>query len=692
MYSLFKKIFPSKIFISFIVITGVCSFAGISFAAGLHYDASTSSSIGNAAPVITVTPSDGNSSLANKINQGSNITFTAIAKDVNGDQYYLAICKTDAIAAGNNAAPTCPGGMWAVSSATNSDAQATANHTVTGSDGTVNNWYAFVCDKVGGGGACTPANGHGNRGFAEGIITFSGIPAEGATLIVDGVTYEFDTAGNGVTGGNTAVNTSTAQTPAECAGLLAAAESGANSSMTAKSTAVYVFADTAGSIGNGINMAKAGDTGNVITLSGANLTGGNDGNASPFYTNLAGTFGTVVVTDTGDSSSIDPGDTLKFKLPQGTVTATAGSNVNMYICSSSTTGFNYSTNTCTGGSMICSATNVNPTSQDAICQESGNNLVPIPTGHGIKYFYVYVEDNADLGAIGTNQQSYNVMDVRPVLVSYPSYPQPGSLTAGGSIPYTFTVSLTDNNGDGDVTNVKGILFDKSAVTHSCAANDNNCYIKSSCTLSGVDGDNALLATCALPSIWFNANASNWDIEAVATDGTGDEAFADGGYNLTIGALSALDVPEGSIAYGSVAIGYVSAKTTTTIANMGNQALDISLSGSPMTSGSNSIPVNMQEWYHTNTDFNWSSSTTDPGPYTLVSTANQGCTLGVDCGDAQGCLNRNILVRGSDHTSTATNESIYWKLKIPETQAIGSYSGTNTFSAEIHGQCAGGKSY
>jgi cysteine-rich repeat protein len=663
------------------------SYGGEGTGAGL----ATTAGVANSSPMFTVTPSDGGSSSGAPTNVGSNVTFTATAKDLNSDQYYLAVCKTNAITAGNGTAPTCDGGAWAISVEANSNVTASVNYTVQNSDATVNNWYAFVCDKVTGGGACYPATGSGDQGFAIGTVTFIGVPADGTTVTADGVTYEFDTAGNGVTGGNTAVNTATADVPLDAANALVTAYTGgtAGSHAVRRANIVYVYANTKGASGNSIGMAKAGDTGSVIAISGANLTGVSDANASPFYVRHVSSFGTVAVTDTSDGT-IQPGDILKFKLAQGTIIA--DSNVNMYICSSSATAFNYSANTCTGGTVVCSATNVDPTSQDAVCIESGNNLVPIPTSHGSKSFKVYVEDISDISINGTNSQTYTVTDVPPVWASYGA-PAPGSLTAGGSTNYTFTVSLTDNNGDNDVTGVRGIFFDKGAsVTHSCAANDNNCYIQATCTLTGVGGgaDNSLGATCTVP-VWYNANASgSWDVEAVATDGTGNTSFQDAGSSLTIAPMLGLDVVEGSIAYGSVSIGYASAKATTTIANMGNQSLDIILTGTnmctdyPTCSGSGGLsPISFaqQKWYHTNTDFNWAATTTAPGPYTLVNTSS-GYT------DADGCLNRDIAVRGSDHTSTATNESIYWKLKIPNAQPIGIYTGKNTFTATAGSTCTG----
>jgi hypothetical protein len=113
----------------------------------------TGGTVNNQAPN-TCTPDDG-STIGSPTNAGNNVTFTATTTDPNGEQYYLAICKSAGITAGDNAAPTCTGGSWAISSATNSGSQATATYTTLTGDTEVNSWVGYVCDKVSGGGLCT---------------------------------------------------------------------------------------------------------------------------------------------------------------------------------------------------------------------------------------------------------------------------------------------------------------------------------------------------------------------------------------------------------------------------------------------------------------------------------------------------------------------------------------------------------
>ena len=234
----------------------------------------TTATIGNESPVIMETVSDGGSSLASPT--VTDVNFSAKAKDINGNQYYLAVCKTDVITAGDDDVPTCDTDQtWDVSDATNSTVQATATYTSSQSDAGNNDWYAFVCDKVAGGGICFPETGSGDQGLALGTVTFSGVPVDGATVTIDSITYEFDTADDGITSG-TEVDTSASQVEADVAAELTAVEAGTGSHMVARSDVVYVYADAKGVGGNSLGLAEAGDTGDKITLSGANLAGGSD--------------------------------------------------------------------------------------------------------------------------------------------------------------------------------------------------------------------------------------------------------------------------------------------------------------------------------------------------------------------------------------------------------------------------------
>jgi len=122
----------------------------------------------NTAPSFTAAPYEDPASYGSSpTNEGTNVTFKAIASDPEGEQYYLAICKAEGISAGDNAAPTCTGegAEWCISSATNDDAEASCTKDTTGLSSESYNWHAYVCDKHSGGGLCSSVNtGAGNSG------------------------------------------------------------------------------------------------------------------------------------------------------------------------------------------------------------------------------------------------------------------------------------------------------------------------------------------------------------------------------------------------------------------------------------------------------------------------------------------------------------------------------------------------
>jgi hypothetical protein len=99
----------------------------------------------NTVPALTVNPSDNGSATNSPTNFGSNVAFTATADDPENDDYYLAICRTNGITAGNAGPPTCNGGSWCVSARASTTIEASCNYSAATSS-EVLNWYGFVCD------------------------------------------------------------------------------------------------------------------------------------------------------------------------------------------------------------------------------------------------------------------------------------------------------------------------------------------------------------------------------------------------------------------------------------------------------------------------------------------------------------------------------------------------------------------
>jgi len=404
----------------------------------------------------------------------------------------------------------------------------------------------------------------------------------------------------------------------------------------------------------------------------------------------AGTHGIVqdftVVRYTGIESGGGGGGTplTDFICIQAEVTDTdidtVADTVDMHVCSSNS----FVDGQC-ADTTLCTDTGV---ASGAHAQCSIENIVPVPTPHGTYDVYVFVKDNHGFQGTGTSTQGYDVEDVPPVVISYTVTDAPAP-SAGGSDTMDFSVAIHDDNGDNDVTGVNGVFYDDDAIdlsSGSCTPSDNNCYLDSTCTLSDVNGgaDTELTASCSV-TVWFNADYSTeWKAHANPSDQTTTVTDSSDSSHITNPSLQGIDVAETSIAYGTVVIGGTSAGKETSMGNVGNQILDVYVSGTSMTSGSYSIPVGQQKWFHTSDPFDWDATATSAGPYTLVDTPT-------GTRDAGGCMNRDIAVR-TVHGTADTNESIFWKLRIPAGQQAGSYTGQNTFSTTSGATCSTGASY
>ena len=119
--------------------------------------ATTAVTVSNAAPAFGVgvqtreySPISGpgsgvGSTDGNPTNEGDDIKWRATASDSNNDNWYLAICKTNAVSTTSLGAPTCPGGTWTISNATPSGSEITLATSTTGT-ATSSPWYSFACD------------------------------------------------------------------------------------------------------------------------------------------------------------------------------------------------------------------------------------------------------------------------------------------------------------------------------------------------------------------------------------------------------------------------------------------------------------------------------------------------------------------------------------------------------------------
>lgn len=247
-----------------------------------------------------------------------------------------------------------------------------------------------------------------------------------------------------------------------------------------------------------------------------------------------------------------------------------------------------------------------------------------------------------------------------------------SLIENSTTSVNVTATVYDNNGCTTISSVSAKIY-RSGVSggKDCTLNENNCYsatcVQDSGSCSG-SSDKDATYTCTF-NLQFFADPTDegtpyasqyWKAYVEAVD-TSD--LHGSGYNLDgapeVSSLLALDVTD-TIDYGNLEPGAKNDpldKVTTVVAT-GNVSLDVVLYGTDMTSGSNSIPVSQQHYALV-------SST----PYT------NGTALLASPG-AQADLN----VCKTFSASNKATKNIYWGIAIPDPQAAGSYSGTNTFSA------------
>ena len=407
---------------------------------------------------------------------------------------------------------------------------------------------------------------------------------------------------------------------------------------------------------------------------------------SPFNVNHRPVIGTVTAGNAyGSNASVDPGSGTAGTVYVRTVvtdpdTDTAADTISMYVCSDATTAFDPATATCTNGTTLCSATGV-ASGGNAEC--TFNNGAPIPTHAGNYPFKVYLRDSHNFADAGTsNGQSYNVTNIAPTVGTY--VVNDISPVAGGSVTTSFTVLVSDDNGADTITAVDGFIYDTHTATvggnGECSPSEMDCYMRPACVLGSPSGTN-LTATCSGIVTWFNIDPTSpgaWRARA----NVGDQALysygSDSSTEIIVGSLSATAVTQSSIAYGGVAVGGTSGSQPTTLQNVGNIVIDVGIHGTDMSDGNgHSIAKSQQRWA-TATDFTYLT-----GDHPLV----QDEVVDGAHGASNGCANQSIGVRAI-HSATVSDQTIYWKLRIPDPQPTGSYSGSNTFTSVVDGLCTG----
>ncbi len=387
---------------------------------------------------------------------------------------------------------------------------------------------------------------------------------------------------------------------------------------------------------------------------------------SPVYIRHPQSFGKVTVTDT-QGESIEPGDHLRFVLPHSEMKdMPKGSKVTLHICSAETQLFDYVSDECVGGTLVCSSPATDPELGGVSCDEAGTTLLtPVPTPSGEKDFQVYVEHGDHGLADGPHLQKYTVTDVRPTLINYINEAT-ADVPVGGTAPVQFSAVFSDPNGAQDILGANGVLFDASTTDDNCSADENNCYHADSCTVIPLNGTDAR-ADCTV-AIGYSADAGNqWKAHMHVIDIQGEYTdFPDSESGAEVPALAAINQSDVAIPYTLTTPGEVSKAVPFVLTNLGNQPVDVLISGTDLVGNSGTIPADYQRWSLV-PDFDYAKEGIPLSTFATVGGTAQ-----------EGCADLNLKIHDEDLTESQ-DVTLYWKVLIPKNQKADLYKGTVSFN-------------
>lgn len=255
-----------------------------------------------------------------------------------------------------------------------------------------------------------------------------------------------------------------------------------------------------------------------------------------------------------------------------------------------------------------------------------------------------------------------------------------NLTEDSTIDIMASASITDANGCTDVRDgggVKAYVYQYSTYNASTSHDDNYMYDADivSCSWQSTTGNTCIYECTASSAMQYFANptsaaasvsADQWVVTVIASDSAGadtasnsyddnDETPIDVNLLLGLSASASIDYDEG----GTLTAGAESNTLERGVRNSGNRAMDPLMSGTDMT-GAGTIAVSHQQ-------YNLLTFTVDSG------TSLSGTPATLDTVTPQ---------RTSDIIGDASDDQIFWALFVPLGQTAGSYSGTNSLTADV----------
>jgi hypothetical protein len=241
------------------------------------------------------------------------------------------------------------------------------------------------------------------------------------------------------------------------------------------------------------------------------------------------------------------------------------------------------------------------------------------------------------------------------------------LSAGTTTRVYATGTISDLNGYTDFEHATTTIF-RSGVGGSCTPDKNNCYISSAsqCSFKNCSGNNCNVVCSA--DIYYYADPTDSGTYAgeswralLSVDDHGGAVATATAPSIDLMTLRAIAVTSG-IDYGALSVNHDtgSYNATTSVENIGNDNIDLSISGTDLTDGSTSnIPVSEQKF---------ATSSFTYGACTICSTLSSSST------------NYKVGLTKPTTTTPAVSKDIYWGIKVPYGVAGTAHHGNNTFYA------------
>jgi len=247
-----------------------------------------------------------------------------------------------------------------------------------------------------------------------------------------------------------------------------------------------------------------------------------------------------------------------------------------------------------------------------------------------------------------------------------------ALTPGATTTVSASSTVTDLNGFGDIA-AATTTFYRTGVTALCTPDDNNCYVAStaagSCSLSGCSGNSCNLV-CSAPFAYHtdptdlgsSFDGEEWFAFVEVADASGSSDADTSVGIVDVLTLRAFNVSDG-IPYGTLDINGVTAdgaNPVSVLTNLGNESIDVDVSGTDLTDGAASvIDVALQKFATSTFDY-----TACVACGTLSEIAN---TVEVD-------LDKPLS------TTPPVTDQIFWGITIPFGTNSVAHTGVNTFMA------------